>query len=368
MSARFASFVVAGLSSLAAASAAAEPMDPAIERLVSNASECRDALGRIRVGAAGAVRCTPDNAAFAKLVNQFGFAFAPTALHAARTTGFGGFHLALEASFTKISSGADYWKRGTEGAADPSTNTARPENANPSGVLTLYSLKLRKSFGFGFEVTGVVGFMPKTSIINGGGDARWALLEGFRTGAIGILPDLSVGGGVRTISGTPELQLTVVGVDAQISKPLTLADSSILTPWLGFQYLWIFGDSGIVDQTPATDALGYCGFAGNNVPGNADPKKVGADGTQIYDGQPVCRGAGSNPQADLNNNVVFDHVRLKRQRLLVGLNYRYEMLLAGAEFITDLVPPANAQSGTAKDYLKNEDRQWTMAFELGAMF
>ena len=171
-------------------------------------------------------------------------------MHSARTTGFGGFHLSIEAAYTKIDDGAHYWKHGTQGPVDPSTNQASIINNSPQELLQLYSAKIRKSFGFGLELTGVVGFMPKTSIMSGGADVRLSLLEGFRSGIPGILPDIAVGGGVRTITGTPQLQLSVAGLDVQVSKPLPIADSSILTPWIGFQYLWIFGDSGLVDLTP----------------------------------------------------------------------------------------------------------------------
>ena len=347
-------------------------MDLAIERLVANPQQCVDALGHYTptVGANGMpVACRPDNVAFKRLVNQLGFALAPTAMHSARTTGFGGFNLSLEATYTKISNDADYWKRGTEGPVDPSTNQASVINSSPQALLQQYSLKLRKGFGFGLEVTGVVGFMPKTSIINGGADVRMALLEGFRTGVLGIFPDVAVGGGVRTITGTPELQLTTVGLDAQISKPLTIADQSVLTPWIGYQYLWIFGDSGLVDLTPGTSAIGYCNYAGSNVPGNPDPSQTYKDTSgvhNIYTGQPVCKSGGS--PSDFNNNTVFDPVRVHRQRLMFGLNYRYEMVMAGAQFITDLLSPSDANSGANKTDLEGEARQWTLVLELGAMF
>src|SRR5450432_1880641 len=376
MSARLAGFAAGSLLLSASLVARAEPMDPAIERLVQNPQECLsgDGLGRYTPtqGANGmSLACRPDNVAFKRLVNQLGFALAPTAMHSARTTGYGGFNLALEATYTKISSSADYWKRGTEGPVDPSTNNASTVNSSPQALLQQYSLKLRKGFGFGLEITGVVGFMPKTSIINGGADVRMALLEGFRTGVMGIFPDLAVGGGVRTITGTPELQLTTVGLDVQISKPLPIQDSSILTPWIGYQYLWIFGDSGLVDLTPGTDATGYCNYAGSNIPGNPDPNKTYKDpGTNVvhnvYDGQPVCKGGGS--PSDFNNNTVFNPVRLHRQRLMFGLNYRYEMVMAGAQFITDLLSPGDANTGSNKTDLKDEDRQWTLVLELGAMF
>jgi hypothetical protein len=165
------------------------------------------------------------------------------------------------------------------------------------------------------------------------------------------------------------LQLTTVGVDVQISKPLAIADSSVLTPWLGYQYLWIFGDSGLVDLTPGTNAVQACGYTGPNVPGNPDPNKTFTDTSgkahNVYDGQPVCS-AGST--RDFNNNTVFNAVRLHRQRLIFGMNYRYEMVMVGAQFLTDMLSPSDANSGANKTDLKGEARQWTLGFELGAVF
>jgi hypothetical protein len=341
----------------------AEPMDPAIERLVLNTG-CRTPAGEFTGadldGDGEPDKCVPDDASFKKLVNQYGFAFAPTAMHSARTTGFGGFHLSIEAAYTKISNDEDYWENGTQGTRAANSNQASVRNTSPQSLLQLYSLKFRKGFGFGLELAGVVGFMPKTSILSGGADVRLSLLEGFRTGVGGILPDIAVGSGVRTITGTAEFQLTTVGIDAQISKPLPIADSSIITPWIGYQYLFIFGDSGLVDLTPGTDALGYCNYTGPNVPGNPDPSRP------AQSGQPVCNGGSP---LDFNNNTTFDNVRLERQRLIAGLNYRYEMVMVGGEFIMDIIPPEDAQNDSGdKAALAGEDKQWTIALELGAIF
>jgi hypothetical protein len=373
MKARFAALAAGFLALTVAAAAAAEPMDPALERLVVDQS-CHDQMGHYSDGtsnldqlekATGARWCLPDHAAFAKLMNQYGFALAPTAMHSARTTGFGGFHFSIEADYTKISKDADYWHKGTQGNVDTSTNKASIVNNGPPSVLQLYSAKIRKSFGFGLEMTGIVGFMPQTSILSGGADVRMSLLEGFRTGFAGILPDVAVGGGVRTITGTPEFQLTIASLDVQISKPLPIADSSIITPWVGYQYVWIFADSGLIDLTPATDAVQYCNYSGKNVPGNADTAKT-VNGNQVYDGQPVCNGGSP---LDFNNNAVFNKARIQRQRLIFGLNYRYEMVMFGGEFITDIVNPGDTQSkADMKAALKNEKRQWTIALELGTMF
>jgi len=345
-------------------------MDPALERLTID-PVTQQPSGACHPGGqwndkpkrdGTSTACSPDHAAFKRLMSQYAFAFAPTAMHSARTTGYGGFHLSLEADYTSISSDKSYWKQGTQGAVDPSNGSSSTENGSPQSLLQLYSLKFRKSFGFGLEITGIVGFMPKTSIISGGSDVRLSLLEGFRTGVGGILPDVAVGGGVRTITGTPQFQLTVAALDAQISKPLPIQDSMVLTPYIGYQYLWIFADSGLIDLTPGTDALRYCNYAGQNVPGNTDP-----DSSKPSDnGQPICKGGSP---LDFNNNVVFKPARLERHRLIFGLSYRYEMVMLGTQFLIDAVPPADAQNDSAdKDALKDEARQYTLSFELGAMF
>ncbi|HET7541292.1 MAG TPA: hypothetical protein VFK05_15545 [Polyangiaceae bacterium] len=369
MSARFFGFAVGSLLLSASQVAEADPMDLALERLVENGSSCLSADGTGRFQPTSAQDCRPDNLAFKRLVSQLGFALAPPAMHSARTTGFGGFNLALEASYTTLANDAEYWKRGTQGSSDPTTQQAATSNQSPASLLQQYSLRLRKGFGYGFEISGVVGILPQTSLINGGADVRISLLEGFRTGVLGIFPDVSVGSGVRTITGTPELQLTTVGLDVQISKPLVIADTSVITPVLGYQYVWIFGDSGLIDLTPATNAIGACNYTGQNVPGNPDPSKTHttSDGkvSNVYDGQPVCR--GGSPR-DFNNNTIFSPVRLHRQRLIFGVNYRFEMLLVGAQLITDMLSPSDANSGQNKSDLQGEPRQTTFAFELGAMF
>lgn len=345
-------------------------MDPALERLVIN-PECHSDRGRFLPGnLSDGEFCQPDDAAFTKMMNQFGWAFAPSGMHTARTTGVGAFHLSLEAQYSKIDSDADYWKNGTQGPINPTTNRASIVNNSPQSLLQLYSLKARKGFAFGLEVTGVLGFMPKTSILSGGADVRLALLEGFRTGMLGILPDVAVGGGVRTITGASQFQMTVASLDAQLSKPLPIEDSSIITPYIGYQYLWIFADSGLIDFTPATDAVQYCDFRGTYVPrpdGGPNPGNLGDPDDDGFDGQPVCGPGGS--ALDFNNSQVFSPARLERQRLLGGINYRYEMVMVGGQFMFDLMDPADAQNDEEdKQYLDGESKQWTIAFEIGGMF
>lgn len=340
----------------------AAPMDPALERLVLNGASCRTQDGSILNPGSTYNACQPDNVAFRRLVNQYGFAFAPTAMHSARTTGFGGLHLTLEASYTSVDSGRDYWKNGTQGSSDSLT----AQNTSPAGILQLYSVKLRKSFGFGLETTGSLGVMPQTSLWSYGADLRLSILEGFRAGIPGFIPDVALGGGVRTISGTSQLQLTVSSLDVQISKPIPIESAVVVTPYVGYQMLWIFGDSNVIDFTPNTDPFALCNYTGVNAPGQHDPNPIPTGGAE-YTGQPQCSNGGQ--VGDFNNNRVFDTARLRRQRIIFGANVRYEVFMFGAQLITDVVPPADAQSSrVSKEALSGEKRQYSGVFELGVIF
>jgi hypothetical protein len=358
--------------------ASADTMDPALARLVTDANCRTNTDGALTYNPASlGVRCGVDNAAFAKLVAQYGFAFASSAMHSARTTGFGGFELALEADFTQIDKNADYWQKGTQGPQDPTSKLYEAKNEAPDGILQHYELKIKKGFPFGLELTGAFGYMANTSLFSIGADVRLSLLEGFRTGLPAILPELAAGGSVRTITGTEELQLTVVGVDGQLSKPIPIAGTVVLTPYVGYQFLRIFGDSGLIDLTPNTDAVDRCGFQGTRTPAAPmDPMPLDPD---QLDGQPVCGNAPDpnvaldRAQYDFNNTAVFNAVRLNRHRLNFGLQLRYQVVKVGTHFALDVVKPEEANKGEdaligGKNKFAGLPQQWTLAFDIGAVF
>ena len=308
-----------------------------------------------------AFACLPNNVAWANVMSELGYALAPSAFHSARTTGFGGFALSFEASFAHINAnavdgtGTQYWHAGTQGPVDPSTHQFSVVNKNPDSFLQIYALDVRKGLPFGLEIAGVVGFLANTSLWVGGADLDWALLEGYRTGVLGYLPDVAIGAGVRTLVGSSKFFLTTVGMDAQISKPFALADSAVVTPYVGGQRLIIFADSAVADLTPDVDPLRQCGYQGR------DPQS----------GVPVCSNklitgpnATINDNGDFNNNVTFQRARVHRWRAIAGLIYRYEILSLGGQFAMDLEDPSseNANLGISGA------RQWTMSLEAGVLF
>jgi hypothetical protein len=346
--------------------ARAGDMDPTPERLVVSppnlppGQTCQSIAADPNGAVAAGLRpqdfpCRPDNAAFANMVSELGFAIAPTAFYPARTTGIGGFQVTLEASYTKVNagtlapSGSPYWKLGTRGTQDAGTKSFSTINTTPDSLVQIYAIKARKGLPLGFELAGSLGYVANTSLWVGGGDVRWALLEGFREGALGLFPDLSVGGGVRTLTGTSKFYLTTVGFDIRASKPIALADSAQLIPSLGFQRLVIFADSNVLDATPNVDAAAQCGDQG------PDPNT----------GEPRCRNTLSNGSAnssDFANNFTFQKVRVHRNRGMVALNYKYEAIWLGSQFAFDVNEPKD------ENPILVGSRQWTLSFEAGVSF
>lgn len=330
-------------------------MDPAPERLANCAT----------------ATCVPNDVAWANMMSELGMAIAPTAFHSARTTGLGGFALSLETSFTHINAdasagGVQYWHKGTEGPLDPTSHAFLSENANPDSILGVYSLKARKGLAYGFEIAGDLGYLANTSLWVGGADFRWAILEGYRTGALGYFPDVSIGAGVRTLGGSPKFLLTTVGLDAQVSKPFALADSAVLTPYIGVQRVIIFADSSVVDLTPTVDPLNQCGYLGPNVPRPAGTPQLPAvnlqPGQLPNDGTPVCKNAAGS--SDFNNDTTFNKARIHRWRGMLGLNYRFEVLYLAAQFAMDVTDPS-AENGVIG---VNGSKQWTTSLEAGVSF
>jgi hypothetical protein len=353
------------VAALLAPAASARPMDPALARLVVDPS-CQTSASSA---------CVPDRAAYTKLVNQLGAALAPHAANGARTTGLAGFDVSLHAALTSIDSGADYWRRGTLGS-----DGASAENADPADYLQLYTLELRKGFGFGIEAAASLGAMPHTSLLAWGAELRVALLEGMHYGLWRYLPDTSLGLVWREATGLDDLALGTLALDARFSHPFAAVSGFSITPWLGYQWVRIDGRSELVDLTPRVGALETCGYAGNAVPGS--PGSAEVEGTLpasgapagALDGSPLCRASG----ADLANSASFGDVAVHRHRVLAGVSYRREPLRVAAQLETDLLRPDAAQSDAAVSRALRCDaggascqpspRQWTLVFEVGASF
>jgi hypothetical protein len=319
-------------------------------------------------------QCFPNSVAWNNLLYELGTAIGPTAFHAARTTGLGGFALSFEASYTHVNAdasagGVQYWHEGTEGPKDPNNHQFSIVNTNPDSLIGVYTLKARKGLAYGFELAGDLGYVANTSLWVGGADIRWAILEGYRTGVLGYFPDVAIGGGVRTVSGSPKFYLTTVGIDAQISKPISLREGGVITPYLGAQRLFVFANSSVVDLTPNVDPLN-CGYWGPNLTKNKNlmaPNAPPNPGQAPNDGSPVCsaHGAAGN---DFNNDTTFPAAVMQDWRGILGLNYHFELLYLAAQFAWDLRGLFTSMPNENKNIGVTGAPQWTLSLEAGVSF
>ncbi len=215
----------------------------------------------------------PDNAAFRSLMSELGAVFAPNILAAADTEGFGGFSFAFQFGMTQINpkrlskdpvldetgEGLPFWRAaksvsggawGTGNIRDSAEHIRRLDRELPGAFAPTVSVFIRKgiwmplpSFEFGVGFRHLLG----SKMWGPAATAKLALHEGFQGWPV---PALAVRGTGTRVVGSPDFNLTVVGIDGSISKHFGVADSFNITPYTGYQFLIVVGDSEMVDATP----------------------------------------------------------------------------------------------------------------------
>lgn len=288
-------------------------------------------------------QCLPDNELWANLVNELGAALAPSINTPAMTLGLAGVYVGYELGVTGLNRNSAYWTRGTEGSASSNVGSGTASIRDRGDAAAIVSrLHVRKGLPFGFELGTQASYLHSSSIWAIGLDLRWSPFEGFRRG-VGYLPDLAFRGAVSTVVGQRQLNLTVAEADVSLSKRFTLGGSVRLTPVLGAQMLFIFGDSGVVDLTPTRSAFSEC--PRQSVRYIADPTSPSG-----YSGQLQCGNGGTLPSVggaaipgelnDTRNNAVFAAMRIRRVRGFFGLQVQWEILTFAANVSFDLADPA----------------------------
>jgi hypothetical protein len=218
---------------------------------------------------------------YRSLMSELATVMGPRVLSPADTLGYSGFQLALETSFTQITSGADYWQKGVE-------------NVSGSFLSTL-TVMARKGIWLplpGFEIGAGATKLFNSNMYAVQGYAKFALHEGFHDWAI---PSFALRGSVSHLLGASEVDLTSVGIDAEVSKSFGIAGTVTLDPYLGAGTLLSFVNSEVIDETPNIDA-------------NSNPK-------------------------DVNSNTTFpDPDMIVRWRLYGGFRLLYAFLAFTGEF------------------------------------
>jgi hypothetical protein len=178
---------------------------------------------------------------YKSLMSELSVVMAPRALSPADTLGYSGFQLAFESSFTQISDKADFWQRGVQKVS--------------SGFLPTLTVMARKGIWLplpGFEIGAGATKLLDSNMYAVQGYAKLALHEGFHDWA---LPSLAVRGAVSHLLGASEVDLTVLSLDASVSKSFGIAGTVTLDPYLGAGALLSFVRGQVIDTSPNHDAF-----------------------------------------------------------------------------------------------------------------
>jgi hypothetical protein len=221
---------------------------------------------------------------FRSLVSELGVVMSPRFLSPSDTLGYSGFQIAFESSFTQINDQADYWKKGVDNVS--------------SGFLPTIGVFARKGIWLpapSFELgAGAIKLMD-ANIYAVQAYAKLALHEGFHHWP---LPSMAVRGSASHILGAPQIDMTVVSIDASLSKSIGLGGTAKLDPYLGANVLLMFVKSQVIDTTPNIDAF---------------------------------RDRGQS--LDLNSNTTFpDPDTIVRWRVFTGFRLVYSILALTAEY------------------------------------
>ncbi|MFH2009416.1 MAG: hypothetical protein ABI333_22685 [bacterium] len=279
------------------------------------------------------------NRSFRSLMSQLGMALAPQYHAPAETTGFNGFAVVAKYAFTTIDDGSEYWENGLNRAPDPFLHTL--------------SMDIRKGIWMplpSFELGAGFTHLVSSHMFSLNAFAKFSLHEGFLHWPT---PAIAIRFTGQRIVGTSQVDLTIVGLDVSISKSFGVGGIFNFTPYLGYNILWIWADSQVIDTTPGTDSL-QC---------SADDPGCSFT-TPIRPGQ-FCDATNG----DCNNNYVFDDQDpIFRHRIFVGLRiifYHVVLTIEGAWALKGSSKDDLAL-GLAGDPIKDRAKvQQTYSFSIG---
>lgn len=182
------------------------------------------------VNACGTV--TGNEPLFEALVTDMGQVIAPKIGSPAETLGEAGFAVNFQTSLSFIPNDEEQWQLAVE-------------DRDPGSTLFMGNLQVRKGLPFSMEMGGNFGYIANSEMFTLGADLKWALNEGFY-----YFPDLAIRGSVNTLLGSPDLNLITAGGDMSISKSFGISGVMSLTPYVGYQMLFIIGSSRLLNAYP----------------------------------------------------------------------------------------------------------------------
>ena len=175
-----------------------------------------------------------DNAAFRSLSSELGVLMAPKPVDTADSLGLSGFAVSADISLNTIK--PTNWEgatRGTPGSAAPTLQ-----------------IMGRKGLWPGIEVGAGATHLFNSRMWTISGYGKVALHEGFHHLPI---PSIALRGMFSRLVGAEDMNMTTASADVSISHVFGLGKTVNLTPYGGYQALFIIARSGVLDVTPKTD-------------------------------------------------------------------------------------------------------------------
>lgn len=296
-----------------------------------------------RAGGGTTVTLDPEaTSRFRSLMSELGVAIAPRLQTPADTLGFAGFQFSAELGMTQISRDKPFW------------NGVQAFNGRerPDGWLTTMGLYARK--GMWFPVPALEWGVGAVNILQSGmwsveGYVKLAIQEGFHNWP---LPSAAVRAGFSQLVGTDQVTLTVTSIDVLISKAFSLAGTTRIEPFAGWDFLFIDARSGVIDATPDCDAFLVQHAASDAAARAACPGAVAGE-------------AGT--WSDLGGNFTFPNQDvITRNRIYGGVKLKLAaMFLAGQWAI---VPAGKSRDGRSSGNGARDDSATQQAVSISAGF
>nr|WP_293183335.1 hypothetical protein [Nannocystis sp.] len=189
-----------------------------------------------QLGNADAGTPVGDNSGFRSLSSELGVLMAPKPVDTADSLGLSGFAVSADLSLNTISNDAGYW-----------TDTTR---GTPGKMAPTLQIMGRKGLWPGIEVGAGATHLFNSRMWTISGYGKVALHEGFHHLPI---PSIALRGMFSRLVGAEDMNMTTGSADVSLSHVFGLGKTVNLTPYAGYQALFIIARSGVLDVTPTTD-------------------------------------------------------------------------------------------------------------------
>lgn len=183
-------------------------------------------LGNPQLGGTG---YTPRaDANFRSFARQLGAAITSVNLSPPETLGHSGFDFSAELSVVDFQGGT------------------LPTEGEFKGPLLIPSLHVRKGLPYSFEIGARAAWIEKSRMGAGTLEFKWAINEGFT-----YLPDIGIRGNVTKLVNGRDFDITCGGLDLGIGKQFAIAGMITITPYVGWNLLFVGATTGSVDFRPS---------------------------------------------------------------------------------------------------------------------